>query len=72
MVLARDMERFASFAPDQLRHRGQLPARAFKPAVWAAKTRLLRVAGPLARTPLLAKQIYRSGYQHASAVPMTS
>ncbi|MCB1264458.1 MAG: alpha/beta hydrolase [Mycobacterium sp.] len=69
VVLARDMERFASFALTNCDTEGNFPPRAFKPAVWAAKTRLLRVAGPLARTPLLAKQIYRSGYQHASAVP---
>ena len=37
--------------------------------MWAANAGLLRVAGPLARMPKVAKQIYRTGYQNAAAVP---
>lgn len=69
VVLSRDMARFASFALTNCDTEGNFPPKWFKPAVWAAKTRLLRVAGPLARAPFLAKQIYRTGYQHVAAVP---
>ncbi|MCW1959350.1 MAG: alpha/beta hydrolase, partial [Mycobacterium sp.] len=40
-----------------------------RPAVWAAKTGLLGMAGPLARMPKIAKQIYRTGYENVSAIP---
>lgn len=69
VVLARDMARFASFALTNCDTEGNFPPRMFKPAVWAAKAGLLRVARPAARIPFLAKQLYRIGYQRASTIP---
>jgi pimeloyl-ACP methyl ester carboxylesterase len=69
VVLARDMARFASFALTNCDTEGNFPPRMFKPAIWAAKVGLLRVAGPVAHVPFLAKQLYRTGYQRASALP---
>jgi pimeloyl-ACP methyl ester carboxylesterase len=69
VVLTRDLDRFASFALTNCDTEGNFPPPAFRPAVWAAKARLLRAGAPLARLPKLAKQIYRSGYQDISAVP---
>ncbi|MGV0156331.1 alpha/beta fold hydrolase [Rhodococcus sp. GB-02] len=69
VVLTRDPQRFASFALTNCDTEGNFPPPAFRPAVWAAKARLLRVGAPLAKRPRLAKLIYRAGYQNVSAVP---
>ncbi len=69
VVLARDMARFASVALTNCDTEGNFPPRMFKPAVWAAKARLFRLAGPVTHLPLLAKQLYRTGYQRASELP---
>ncbi len=70
IVLTRDQTRFASFALTNCDTEGNLPPAAFKPAVWAAKTGLMRLtAKPLISMPTIAKQIYRTGYQDISAVP---
>lgn len=70
VVLTRDPARFATFALTNCDTEGNFPPPAFRPAVWAAKTGLLRrMASPLIRMPKLAKQIYRTGYQNVSAVP---
>ncbi|NMM92306.1 hypothetical protein B2J88_50100 [Rhodococcus sp. SRB_17] len=69
VVLTRNPERFASFALTNCDTEGNFPPLALRPAVWAAKARLLRAGAPLARMPKLAKQIYRTGYQNVSAVP---
>src|SRR6185312_10226899 len=69
VVPARDMSRFASVALTNCDTEGNFPPRMFKPAIWATKARLLRLAGPVAHLPVVAKQLYRTGYQHASALP---
>jgi len=69
VVLTRDPTRFATFALTNCDTEGNFPPPAFRPAVWAARAGLLKVAKPLARMPTLAKQIYRTGYQNVSAVP---
>lgn len=69
VVITRDPGRFASFALTNCDTEGNFPPAAFRPAVWAAKAGLLGLAGPLAKHPGIAKQIYRSGYQDVSAVP---
>lgn len=69
VVLTRNPERFATFALTNCDTEGNFPPPAFRPAVWAARAGLLKVAKPLARMPTLAKQIYRTGYQNVSAVP---
>lgn len=70
VVLTRDPTRFATFALTNCDTEGNFPPAAFRPAVWAAKTGLLRLlATPLLRMPTIAKQIYRTGYQDVSAVP---
>lgn len=70
VVLTRDPTRFATFALTNCDTEGNFPPPAFRPAVWAAKTGLLRLlAKPLMGMPTLAKQIYRTGYQDISAVP---
>lgn len=70
VVLTREPSRFATFALTNCDTEGNFPPPAFRPAVWAAKTGLLRLmAGPLMRMPTVAKQIYRTGYQNVSAVP---
>ncbi len=70
VVLTRDRGKFATFALTNCDTEGNFPPAAFRPAVWAAKSGLLRVVGkPLVRRPTIAKQIYRTGYQHVSAVP---
>ncbi len=70
VVLTREPARFATFALTNCDTEGNFPPPAFRPAVWAAKTGLLRVmAKPLLGMPTIAKQIYRTGYQDVSAVP---
>ena len=69
VVLTRDPTRFASVALTNCDTEGNFPPPAFKPAVWAAKARLLYAARPLDRIPKVAKHIYRTGYQNVSAVP---
>lgn len=69
VVLTRRPEQFASFALTNCDTEGNFPPPAFRPAVWAAKARLLRMGAPLATRPALAKQIYRTGYQNVSAIP---
>ena len=70
IVLTRDPTRFATFALTNCDTEGNLPPAAFRPAVWAAKTGLMRLAAkPLISMPTIAKQIYRTGYQNVSAVP---
>lgn len=69
IVLSRNPGRIASFALTNCDTEGNFPPPAFRPAVWAAKARLLRAGAPLARMPKLAKQIYRTGYQNVSAIP---
>ncbi|MGP3947728.1 alpha/beta fold hydrolase [Streptomyces sp. 7N604] len=69
VVLARNVDRFASFTLTNCDTEGNFPPPMFKPAVWAAKVRLLRAAGPVARVPFLAKQLYRTGYQKPMSLP---
>lgn len=70
VVLTRDPARFATFALTNCDTEGNFPPPAFRPAVWAAKSGLLRLlAKPLLGMPRIAKQIYRTGYQDVSAVP---
>lgn len=69
VVLARDPDRFASFALTNCDTEGNFPPPMFKPAVYAAKARLLRLGGPLVRFPALARQLYRTGYQRPGAIP---
>ena len=70
VVLTRDPARFRTFALTNCDTEGNFPPPAFRPAVWAAKTGLLRLAAkPLMGMPTLAEQIYRTGYQNISAVP---
>lgn len=70
VVLTHDPVRFATFALTNCDTEGNFPPAAFRPAVWAAKTGLLRIfSTPLIRAPRIAKQIYRTGYQDVSAVP---
>ncbi|ALG08266.1 alpha/beta fold hydrolase [Kibdelosporangium phytohabitans] len=69
VVLTRDPGRFASFALTNCDTEGNFPPLAFRPAVWAARVGLLRLGAPLVKLPKLAKQVYRTGYQHVSAVP---
>lgn len=69
VVLTRNPEKFATFALTNCDTEGNFPPPAFRPAVWAARAGLLKVAKPLARMPKLAKQIYRTGYQNVSAIP---
>ncbi|MCH9668996.1 MAG: alpha/beta hydrolase [Actinomycetia bacterium] len=69
VVLTRDPKRFATFALTNCDTEGNFPPRAFLPAVWAAKSGLLRLSKPLVRMPKVAKQFYRTGYQNVSAVP---
>ena len=69
VVLTRDPTKFATFALTNCDTEGNFPPRAFLPAVWAARSRLLYLSKPLVRMPKVAKQIYRSGYQNVSAVP---
>ncbi|QBJ96251.1 alpha/beta hydrolase [Rhodococcus sp. ABRD24] len=69
IVLTRDPQRFASLTLTNCDTEGNFPPPAFRPAVWAAKSRLLRAGAPLAKRAKLGKQIYRTGYQDVSAVP---
>lgn len=69
VVLTRDPTKFATFALTNCDTEGNFPPRAFLPAVWAAKYRLLYLSKPLVGMPKVAKQIYRTGYQNVSAVP---
>lgn len=69
VVLTRDPARFSTFALTNCDTEGNFPPAAFRPAVWAAKAGLLRLSKPLVRMPKVAKQIYRTGYQHVSAIP---
>lgn len=69
VVLTRDMGRFASFALTNCDTEGNFPPPAFKPVVLAARARLLYAAAPLARRLVVARQIYRSGYQRVASVP---
>ena len=70
VVLTRDPGKFATFALTNCDTEGNFPPPAFRPAVWAAKSGLLRLMSrPMLRMPTIAKQIYRTGYQNVSAVP---
>jgi pimeloyl-ACP methyl ester carboxylesterase len=69
VVLTRAPDKFATFALTNCDTEGNFPPRAFRPAVWAARLGLLRMSKPLVGMPVIAKQIYRTGYQHVSAVP---
>lgn len=69
VLLSNQHNRFASVALTNCDTEGNFPPPAFRPAVWAAKAGLLRVSAPLARRPKTAKQLFRIGYQNASAIP---
>lgn len=69
VVLTRNPKKFATFALTNCDTEGNFPPRAFRPAVWAAKSGLLYLSRPLVSMPKVAKQIYRTGYQNVSAVP---
>ncbi|MFD6895035.1 alpha/beta fold hydrolase [Rhodococcus sp. NPDC060086] len=69
IVLTRDPGQFASCVLTNCDTEGNFPPPAFRPAVWAAKARMLYAARPLSRLPKVAKHIYRTGYQNVSAVP---
>ncbi|MEI7716929.1 MAG: alpha/beta fold hydrolase [Mycobacterium sp.] len=57
IVLTRDQTRFTSFALTNCDTEGNLPPTAFRPAVWAAKTGLMRLAAkPLISMPTIAKR----------------
>lgn len=69
VVLTRDMDRFASLTLTNCDTEGNFPPRIFLPAVWAARLRLLRVTGLLARTPSLGRAALRIGYQRPGCIP---
>lgn len=69
IVLTRFPDRISSFALTNCDTEGNFPPRWFAPVVHAARLGLLRYSGPLARFPALARQVYRTGYQHVAGVP---
>lgn len=69
VLLARWPDKFASAALTNCDTEENFPPPMFKPAVLAARARLLALGPLLVRYPRLGRQLYRLGYQDVSNVP---